>query len=120
MKTKLFTLLIVMLLLIAGCGKDGAKDASEKSAKGNGPKIEKVVIHKEDSKNFSVKATTEGKELTYAYYVYLDNKLLKKFPYKENVDLNYKISESGVYKVRVFVKDKKGNINAETTEALRM
>ncbi|EKN66465.1 lipoprotein [Neobacillus bataviensis LMG 21833] len=120
MKTKLFTLFIVTLLLITGCGKDAAKEESDQGSKGKGPKIEKVEINKEDSKNFSVKATTEGKELTYAYYVYLDNKLLKKFPYKENVDLNYKISEPGVYKVRVFVKDKKGNINAETTEPVRM
>lgn len=120
MKSKLFTLLIVMLLLITGCGKDSSKNASDQKAKGNEPKIEKVVIKKEDSKNLYVEVTAEGKELTYAYYVYVDNELLKKFPYKEKAHLNYKISKPGVYKVRVFVKDKNDKINAETTESIRM
>jgi major membrane immunogen (membrane-anchored lipoprotein) len=117
MKIKILTLVIVAILAITGCSKDST---TKQESKGEQPKIVKVLIKKEDAKNFYVVTTAEGKELTYAYYVYKDKKLLKKFPYKQDAHFAYKISKPGVYKVRVFVRDKNKKIEAKTTNSIRM
>ncbi|GHH97450.1 hypothetical protein [Neobacillus kokaensis] len=116
MKSKLFSVVLVTLLLISGCGKE----QTNKESNENQPKILKVMIKKKNSKNLVVETKAEGKELTFAHYLYLDNKLLKKFPYKSDAHFSYKISKRGIYKVRVFVKNKNDKVKAKTTEAVRM
>lgn len=41
----------------------------------------------------------------YAYYIYKDDEIIAKFSYTENNKINYWLSESGVYSVRVFISD---------------
>jgi len=117
MKIKVLTLVMIALLAITGCSKDST---TKQESKEDHPKIIKVLIKKEDAKNFYVVTTAEGKQLTYAYYVYKDKRLLKKFPYKQDAHFTYKISKPGVYKVRVFVRDVNKKIEAKTTKSVKM
>jgi uncharacterized lipoprotein YehR (DUF1307 family) len=117
LKFKILTVAIVALFAITGCGKD---TTTKQESKGDQPKIINILIKKEDAKNFYVVTTAEGKQLTYAYYVYKEKKLIKKFSYKKDAHFTYKVSQPGVYKVRVFVKDENKKIEAKTTKSVRM
>ncbi|NMD38737.1 MAG: hypothetical protein GYA87_08690, partial [Christensenellaceae bacterium] len=46
----------------------------------------------------------------YAYYIYKDDKLLKKLPYSNNANFVYKPETIGTYRIQVFVKDDSGKI----------
>ncbi|NMD37478.1 MAG: hypothetical protein GYA87_02205 [Christensenellaceae bacterium] len=68
----------------------------------------------------------EQKPHMHAYYVYKDNKVIEKFPYKQSKwyfdngfyasDVIYKPKSPGKYKYVLFVKDALGNAKTHTTE----
>ncbi|QIZ05612.1 hypothetical protein HFZ78_01685 [Priestia megaterium] len=126
MKFKLPILFLVALLLITGCGKDASKSdknqvAKEQVSKESEVKIAKAMIKKVDTQNFYVVATAaSGNNLTYAYYVYKDNKVIEKQLYKKDAYFSYKITAQGSYKVRVFLKDANGKIVTKDTETITM
>ncbi|WML58606.1 triple tyrosine motif-containing protein [Neobacillus sp. PS2-9] len=126
MKTKLLTLLLAAILLVTGCGKeeaakpDSAKQEATSTAKESKLKIDTVTIKKVDSKNFYVATTAEGNQLSYAYYVYKDNKILKRFPYKKDAHFEYKVTKPGTYKVKVFIKDSSNKKVSKYTKDIKM
>jgi hypothetical protein len=114
MKAKfLFTSLIAALLLVTACNNQPVKTQSTKlqsikKTTVKEPRIVSAMIKKKDPHNFFVVTTADGNGLYYAYYVYKDNKVLKKFPYKPNAYFGYTAEKPGTYKVKVFVKDNTG------------
>jgi ABC-type Fe3+-hydroxamate transport system substrate-binding protein len=120
MKLKLFTLLILSMILFAGCSGGTEKTGSNQTSKDNKPEIVKVMIQKVDPENFYVVTTADGNKLDYSYYVIKDKKTVKRYVYKKDAHLAYKVNEPGNYKVRVFIKDKDGNKASEYTETIKM
>ncbi|HIE8455436.1 TPA: serine O-acetyltransferase [Bacillus cereus] len=56
-----------------------------------------------------------GDNLEFAYYVYKDENAIEKFPYTSESSFQYNLTETGEYRVRVFVRDKDGNKIAKTS-----
>ncbi|HGH7175527.1 serine acetyltransferase [Bacillus sp. AFS094611] len=56
-----------------------------------------------------------GDNLEFAYYVYRDENVIEKFPYTCESSFLYNLTETGEYRVRVFVRDKDGNKIAKTS-----
>ncbi|WP_026564062.1 triple tyrosine motif-containing protein [Bacillus sp. UNC41MFS5] len=121
MKIKLSILFLVALLLITGCSKDATNSDKKQESKESEVKIAKVMIKKGDAQNFYVVATAaSGNNLTYAYYVYKDKKVIEKQLYKQDAFFTYNITTPGSYKVRVFLKDANGKIVTKDTEKISM
>ncbi|EKN66471.1 hypothetical protein BABA_15217 [Neobacillus bataviensis LMG 21833] len=78
-------------------------------------KIMKVSISSEDRKNIKVESVTSGVGLTFAYYVYKDNEVIKRYSYTRNAALEHEVDSSGEYFVRVYVRDKFGGQTAKNT-----
>jgi len=78
-------------------------------------KIIKLSIVSDDRNNIKVESVTSGAGLTFAYYVYKDNEIIKKYSYTKNSVLEYPVDSSGEYFVRVYVRDKFGGQTAKNT-----
>jgi uncharacterized lipoprotein YehR (DUF1307 family) len=120
MEKKLVVSLIMLLLIITGCGKEASKEKISQESTANLPKINKVTIQKVDKDTIKVVSDAKGEKLQYAYYVYKDNKVLQKISYKPNNRLAYNVKEPGEYMVRVYIRDNKGKKAAKTTRAIKV
>lgn len=60
------------------------------------------------------------KENTLAYYVYKNNEVIFKSKYSNNDKFEYKANESGVYRIRIFCKNKKGERSAISTKGFKI
>lgn len=60
------------------------------------------------------------KENTFAYYVYKDNEVILKSKYSNNNKFEYKANDSGVYRIRIFCKNKKGERSAISTKGFKI
>lgn len=54
----------------------------------------------------------------YAYYIYCDDKIVKKFGYSHNNQCSWWMENEGTYKVKIFVKDKNGNKRSVYSECV--
>lgn len=116
---KYLIILIVTLLVVAGCN---ASNTSKSETKKDSiePKIVNLMIEKVDDSDFYVVTTAEGNQLNYAYYVFKNNEIFEKFPYKKDAHFSYSAKEPGIYKVRSYIKDLDGNIVREDTEEIEI
>lgn len=119
MKGKLVMLLVIILLMVTGCNKETGGNGASQSAEGTGPKIEKVTLKKVES-SLKVECIADGENLSYAYYIYKDNKVFKKIGYKKEKQLSYKVQQPGEYQVRVFVRDSNNKRIAKSTNAVKV
>ncbi|NMD38510.1 MAG: hypothetical protein GYA87_07535 [Christensenellaceae bacterium] len=72
-----------------------------------------------ETSKLTLRADVTGgvKPYQYAYYIYKDGERIKIVPYQENnIVIDYNITESGTYKVIVFVRDYIGKIKSCTTQ----
>lgn len=54
----------------------------------------------------------------YAYYIYCDDKIVKKFGYSYNNQCSWWMEDEGIYKVKIFIKDKNGNKQSVYSESI--
>lgn len=108
-----------LLIIVAGCSSANTSNSKGENDN-NEPEIVNLIIEKIDESNFYVVSTAEGNKLEYAYYVLKDNDVIEKFSYEKNAHFSYDAKESGVYKVRSYVKDVNGNIVRQDTEEIEI
>ncbi|WP_230931985.1 triple tyrosine motif-containing protein [Priestia sp. TSO9] len=123
MKAKVLIPIVAGALLFTGCSND--KETASKPTKTEQTQQEKTALNKVSIKNvgdkrLEVKTTAEGKDLKYAYSVYKDGKLFQKIPYSSKKELAYKLTKSGDYRVRVYVKAGKEKAVAKSTELVKV
>ncbi|WP_226618610.1 triple tyrosine motif-containing protein [Cytobacillus firmus] len=118
MKFRLIVIFIISLL-ISGCAQQTNKEEENQNSKESQPKIEKVVVDQKSS-TLKIESVAKGNNIRYAFYIYKDNELLEKVKYQQERQLSYSVKDSGVYKVKVFVKDAKGNIETQYTEEIKI
>ncbi|MEK4893630.1 triple tyrosine motif-containing protein [Bacillus sp. FSL M7-0996] len=125
---KLIVLLVAMLVIIAGCDKGSTKEASKESKqnktnqqeKAESVKIKQANIEKDDKNTLKVTTKAVGEKLSYAYYVYKDDKVIEKTSYKENSSFTYTAKEPGTYFVRVYAKDGNNKTDTQNTEKVKV
>lgn len=73
--------------------------------------IKKINVHKYGNK-FQVTCelvTEKTHDFSFAFYLYKDGKVNKKYYYSENSTFSSEVTEKGLYKYKVFVKNHQGN-----------
>jgi hypothetical protein len=73
-----------------------------------------------DNRDLKVESVTSGAGVTYAYYIYKDNEIIKKISYTGSSTLDYNVDASGEYFVRVYVRDKFGGQTAKNTSKINI
>ncbi|MGE7634493.1 triple tyrosine motif-containing protein [Bacillus paramycoides] len=125
---KLIVLLVAMLVMISGCDQGSKKEVSQevKQNKTNQQekiedvKIKQANIEKSDKNTLKVTTKAVGEKLSYAYYVYKDDKVIEKSSYKEKSSFTYIAKEPGTYFVRVYAKDGNNKIDTQNTKELKV
>lgn len=71
------------------------------------------IILKLNKKNLTLKlcGVEDTQKYIYAYYFFINNEVIKKVWYSENIVCEIPILESGVYKASVFMKEKGSDDN---------
>lgn len=72
----------------------------------------------EDNDTLVANASAIGDELTYAFYWYLNDEIIKKEAYSINNESIYQPVINGRYRVRIFIKNKKGEMITRSTKSL--
>ncbi|GHH97443.1 heparinase II/III domain-containing protein [Neobacillus kokaensis] len=81
-------------------------------------KIIKLSISSDDRQTIKVESAVSGEGLTFAYYVYNGNEIIKKYSYSKNSTLEHRVESNGEYFVRVYVRDKFGGQTARNTSKI--
>ncbi|RWZ59152.1 alginate lyase family protein [Halobacillus fulvus] len=82
------------------------------------PEIDKLNISLTGSSSLEVNVEARGEGIEYAYYLYKDNEVYKKFPYIPEPIFKYTPEESGEYLVRVFVRNKFSKVASNTKSVI--
>jgi hypothetical protein len=82
--------------------------------------IIKLNITSADNKSIKVDSVVGGKGLKYAYYIYKDNEIIKKYLYTDDPSLVHSVDASGEYFVRVYVRDMFGAQTAKNTTKIKI
>ncbi|MFB3170017.1 heparinase II/III family protein [Neobacillus sp. 179-C4.2 HS] len=77
-------------------------------------KIIKLPISVEDRK-IKVDSVVSGSGLKYAFYIYKDDEVLKKYSYTNESKVEHEVDSSGIYFARVYVRDQFGAQTAMNT-----
>ncbi|MGG0237436.1 triple tyrosine motif-containing protein [Bacillus rhizoplanae] len=120
---KIIVLLVAMLVMISGCGKETATESdkgSKQEQKAEDVKIKEAKIEKSDKSTLKVTTKAAGKKLQYSYYIYKDDKEIEKVWYTENNSFTYTAKEPGTYYVRVYVKDGNGKVDTQNTSKVKV
>ncbi|MGE7605410.1 triple tyrosine motif-containing protein [Peribacillus frigoritolerans] len=125
MKRSLIMLLVMLSLVVAGCGKDTSKETtnedskkvSNSESKEKTPRIKGVTLE-QVNKTLEVKSDAIGENLQYSFYIFKDGEILEKIPYKSTNHLSYAVKEPGEYMVRVYVKNSEKNIVTANTDKI--
>lgn len=123
MKRIIIPILLVAVIIVQACSNapDKSKENDVVPEESVNIKIESVSIELIDDEAIKVLAEAKGKELEYAYYIYKNDELLEKIPYKKSANqLDYELNEAGTYKVRVFVMDSEGEKETKYTEEVQI
>lgn len=126
MKRSLIMLLVMLSLVVAGCGKDTSKETtnedsktvSSSESKEKPPRIKGVTLEKINDKTLEVKSEAIGENLQYSFYIFKDGEILEKIPYKSTNHLSYTVKEPGEYMVRVYVKNSAKKIVTANTDKI--
>ncbi|NCT37381.1 hypothetical protein GTW56_14150 [Bacillus sp. EB93] len=126
MKRSLIMLLVMLSLVVAGCGKDTSKETtnedsktvSSSESKEKPPRIKGVTLEQINDKTLEVKSEAIGENLQYSFYIFKDGEILEKIPYKSTNHLSYKVKEPGEYMVRVYVKNSQKKIVTANTDKI--
>ncbi|KRF54297.1 hypothetical protein ASG97_02485 [Bacillus sp. Soil745] len=126
MKRSLIMLLVMLSLVVAGCGKDTSKETtnedsktvSSSESKEKPPRIKGVTLEQINDKTLEVKSEAIGENLQYSFYIFKDGEILEKIPYKSTNHLSYTVKEQGEYMVRVYVKNSEKKIVTANTDKI--
>ncbi|MBD8590420.1 hypothetical protein IFT92_21975 [Peribacillus simplex] len=126
MKRSLIMLLVMLSLVVAGCGKDTSKETtnedsktvSSSESKEKPPRIKGVTLEQINAKTLEVKSEAIGENLQYSFYIFKDGEILEKIPYKSTNQLTYTVKEPGEYMVRVYVKNSQKKIVTANTDKI--
>ncbi|MCD1161155.1 triple tyrosine motif-containing protein [Peribacillus frigoritolerans] len=126
MKRSLIMLLVMLSLVVAGCGKDTSKETtnedsktvSSSESKEKPPRIKGVTLEQINDKTLEVKSEAIGENLQYSFYIFKDGEILEKIPYKSTNHLSYTVKEAGEYMVRVYVKNSEKKIVTANTDKI--
>ncbi|MET3319907.1 triple tyrosine motif-containing protein [Peribacillus butanolivorans] len=126
MKRSLIMLLVMLSLVVAGCGKDTPKETkneeskkvSNSESKEKPPRIKGVTLEQVNDDTLEVKSDATGENLQYSFYIFKDDEILEKIPYKSTNHLSYTVKEPGKYMVRVYVKNSEKNIVTANTDKI--
>jgi hypothetical protein len=77
-------------------------------------KIIKLPISADD-RSIKIESVVSGTGLKYAFYIYKDDEVLKKYTYTNESKLEHEVDSSGVYFARVYVRDQFGAQTAMNT-----
>ncbi|WP_369901746.1 hypothetical protein [Bacillus manliponensis] len=111
---KLIVGFAVAVTVLAGCGQ-GAKESKAGEEKVKSVQISETHIEANGDHEFTVSAKTDSKDVTYAYSIYRDNKVVDKVSYQEEDTFTYKTDEPGVYFVKIYAKDANGKVDTQFT-----
>ncbi|MCT1390498.1 hypothetical protein M4D76_19655 [Peribacillus frigoritolerans] len=126
MKRSLIMLLVMLSLVVAGCGKDTSKETtnedsktvSSSESKEKPPRIKGVTLEQINAKTLEVKSEAIGENLQYSFYIFKDGEIIEKLPYKSTNHLSYTVKEPGEYMVRVYVKNSEKKIVTANTDKI--
>lgn len=121
---KLILLLVTMLVMISGCDQGNKKEVKQNKTnqqeKIEDVKIKQANIEKSDKNTLKVTTKAVGEKLSYAYYVYKDDKVIEKSSYKEKSSYTYIAKEPGTYFVRIYAKDGNSKVDTQNTKELKV
>lgn len=116
---KLMVVLAATVTVMAGCGQETQEsNASDEAVKN--VQIKEANIETSGDHTLEVTTETEGEDLTYAYYVYKDNKVIEKTSYEKNDTFTYEAEEPGTYFVKVYAKDGNGDTDTQITNEAQL
>lgn len=84
------------------------------------PVIQEVKVEKIGMENIVVTCNAVGIGVQYAYYVYKDKQIVEKIMYKSTPQLDYKVTASGQYMFKVFVRDSYKQIVSKSTNTIKL
>lgn len=123
MRKKILVMLLMSVMILQACSKDiqTPTKIDTESEQSTEITLESVSIEVIDDKTIKVLAEAVGENLEYAYYIYKDGEILEKIMYEKSAnELEYKVNEEGLYKVRVFVMNVEGEKETKYTEEVEI
>ncbi|MFJ5759289.1 DapH/DapD/GlmU-related protein [Neobacillus sp. NPDC093182] len=81
-------------------------------------KVENFLIDLVNFFQLKVECKANGEQLKYAFYLYKDQEIIEKVAYSDNPGISFNLQDKGIYSVRVFIKDKRNNKIANTSEKI--
>ncbi|QCJ44780.1 hypothetical protein FAY30_24450 [Bacillus sp. S3] len=76
------------------------------------------VLYQLNENDIEIEIKTNSNELTYAYYIYKDGKILDKIMYQQSPKMKFPLNGKGNYQVQYYIKDQKGKISVNKTKLL--
>lgn len=72
-----------------------------------------------DIHHFSLRTSLDHSGPVYAFYPYLDGEIVDRQPYQPNDAHEFTLTQAGVYRVRGYVRDTAGVVEARTSKSVR-